>query len=73
MQKTVTKKQKTRMYKLHYNLKRRGNTVVARKRMVIKRALVVTTIEQKWLIELIDFGYCVCDGLFTPSHFRELE
>ena len=69
----ITKQQKRRMYKLHYNLKKKGNTVTARERTVEKRARIVTGIEQKWLRELIGFGYCVCDGLFTPPHFGELE
>ena len=64
---------KRRMYKLHYNLKKKGNTVVAREKMVTKRAQIVSNIEQKWLRELIDFGYGVCDGLFTPPHFGELD
>ena len=54
------------MYKLHYALKKKGNTVAARKRTITKRAQIVTDIERKWLRELIEFGYCVCDGLFTP-------
>jgi hypothetical protein len=69
----VTQQQKRRMYKLHYKLKKKGNLVTARQRTVTKRARTVTDIEQKYLTELIGFGYCVCDGLFTPSHFVELD
>lgn len=55
-----------RRYKLHYNLRKKGNTVFASQRMVIKRAKEVTGIENKWLMELVNFGYCVGDGIFTP-------
>lgn len=55
-----------RKYKLHYNLRKKGNTVVTNKRWVTKRAKEVSSIEKKWLTELINFGYCVGDGLFPP-------
>lgn len=62
----MTTQKQRRKYKLHYNLRRKGNEVVTREKMVTKRAKEVSPIEKKWLSELIDFGYCVCDGLFTP-------
>lgn len=65
----MDKKQQRRKYKLHHNLRRKGNTVVAPERWVIKRAKEVSEIEKKWLAELLGFGYCVCDGLFTPPQF----
>lgn len=63
-------KQRRRRYKLHYNLRRKGNEVVTRQKFVTKRAKVVSKIEQQWLEELVGFGYCVGDGLFTPPIFR---
>ena len=66
----ITKKQQKRLYRIHYNLRKKGNSVKARERRVIKRAVVVSDIEQKWLSELIDFQYCVSDGLFTPPIFQ---
>ncbi len=57
------------MYRLHANLKGKGNIVNSRQRSIQKRALIVSDIEQKWLSELIDFGYCVCDSLFAPPHY----
>ena len=62
----MDKKQQRRKYKLHYNLRRKGNEVVSRERWVTKRAKEVSEIEKKWLSELVNFGYCVSDGLFTP-------
>lgn len=70
-----TKQKQQRKYKLHYNLRRKGNTVVAREKLVTKRAKEVSPIEQRWLAELVGFGYCVGDGLFTPPPlfgFRKL-
>lgn len=61
-----TKQKQRRKYRLHYNLRRKGNTVVAREKWVTKRAKEVSEIEKKWLGELVDLGYCVGDGLFTP-------
>lgn len=69
----ITKQQKRRMYRLHSNLRKKGNDVNARSRTVTKRAKQVTDIEQKWLNELINFQYCVCDGLFTSTHFCDIE
>ena len=60
------KQKQRRKYKLHFNLRRKGNTVVAREKFVTKRAKEVSGIEKKWLAELVGFGYCVGDGLFTP-------
>lgn len=67
----MNQKQKRRKYRLHYNLRRKGNTVVTRQRWVTKRAKQVSEIEDKWLSELVGFGYCVGDGLFTPPHYEE--
>ncbi len=57
---------KSRVYKLHYNLRRKGNVVATSQKWVTKRAKQVSPIEKKWLTELVNFGYCVSDGLFTP-------
>jgi len=62
----TTAKQKHRMYRLHYNLKKKGNTVIARERMVFKRAKQLTDRENSWLGELLSFGYGIMDGIFTP-------
>ena len=59
-----------RKYKLHYNLRRKGNMVVTSQKWVTKRAKEVSDIENKWLSELVNFGYCVGDGLFTPPMLR---
>ena len=69
---TNDKVKQRRRYKLHYNLRRKGNKVVTRERWVTKRAKQVSKIEYKWLNELINMGYCVGDGLFTPPHFDEM-
>jgi len=61
----ITQKQKRRQYKLHYNLRCKGNTVIARERMVFKRAKQLTDVETKWLKELLAFGYGIMDGIFT--------
>jgi hypothetical protein len=61
----ISKQQKRRMYKLHYTLKKRGHRVIARSRLVIKKERTLSEIEQKWISELIKFGYGVCDDLFT--------
>ncbi len=62
-----------RKYRLHYNLKKKGNRVVAREKLVTKRAKEVTPVEQRWLMELVGYGYCVGDDLFTPPHFSGLS
>jgi hypothetical protein len=38
----TTQKQKRRQYRLHYNLRRKGNKVSARERTVERRAKIVT-------------------------------
>lgn len=58
-------KQKRRRYRVHYNLRKKQNTVITKERMVIKRDRQLSAAECKWLNELIDFGYCVCDNLFS--------
>ncbi len=65
--------QKRRLYKLHYNLRKKGNTLSTRERWVVKRAVEVSPIEQRWLTELIGRGYCVSDDMFAPPHYSELE
>jgi len=55
-----------RRYKLHYNLRRKGNTVITRERTVYKRAKQLTDVESRWLSELLSFGYGITDGIFTP-------
>lgn len=69
----MDKKQQRRKYKLHYNLRRAGNEVIARERWITKRAKEVSGTEKRWLAELVNLGYCVGDGLFTPPHYSELE
>ncbi len=61
----ITKKQQRRKYKLHYNLRKRGHRVVMKERMVVKCEREVSNIENKWLNELIAFGYGVCDDMFA--------
>jgi len=61
----VTKKQRNRLYKIHYNLRKKGNHVNGRKRSVIKRKRELTDIERKWLTELQNYDYCVSDDLFS--------
>ena len=55
---------KNRIYKLHYKLRKRGNEIITRERLVTKRAKEVSPIEKKWLSELIKAGYAICDYLF---------
>jgi hypothetical protein len=62
----MTAKQKRRRYRLHYNLRRKGNTVVSREKTVFKRARQLTDVESGWLNELLALGYGIMDGLFTP-------
>lgn len=62
---------KSRVYKLHYNLRRKGNKVVTSQRWCEKRAKEVSPIEKKWLAELVGFGYCVSNGLFAPPHIDD--
>ena len=53
-----------RRYKLHYALRKLGNKVIAQKKTVTKRQLELTDIENKYLSELVGYGYGVCDKLF---------
>ena len=50
-------KSKRRRYWLHCSLRRKGNTVIARKRTVIKREKQLTDVETGWLKELLAYGY----------------
>ena len=59
---------KNRAYKLHYNLRKRGNTVITRERLVTKRAKEVSPIEQRWFSELTAAGYGICDNLFYENN-----
>ena len=68
----VTKKEKRRMYRLHANLRRKGNAVVVKQRMVTKRAMIVSSIELKWINELIAFDYCF-SMTFLHQPFRDIE
>lgn len=61
----ITDKQRRRIYHLHYQLKRHGNTVRCKEKVVVKRAISITPLEAGWLAELVDFGYGVCDNLFA--------
>ena len=67
----VTQKQKRRMYRLHGNLRRKGNIVIARERTVYRRGTELTGKESAWVDELLDFGYGVMDWLFTTSPYTE--
>lgn len=62
----MTLKEQIRRYKLHYNLRKKGNKVDARQRTVIRRAKVLTEKEEKWCKELLRMGYAVGNQLFTP-------
>lgn len=63
-----TLKEKRRRYKLHYNLRKKGNEVDARTKSVTRRAKKLSDIEEKWVSELVRGGYCIGDGLFTPAN-----
>jgi hypothetical protein len=63
---------KKRLYKIHYNPRKRGNKVIARQKFVTKRAIEVSEIEQTWLAELIQAGYGVCDSLFPEDELLKL-
>ena len=58
---------KRRLYKLHYQLRRRGNKVNAREKFITKRAKELTAIEQKYIVELVASQYGVCDQMFTEE------
>ena len=51
-------------YNTHYKLRKYGNTVLARKREVIKRADEVSPLEQKWLDLLVGALYGVRNQMF---------
>jgi len=55
-----------RKYRLHYNLRRKGNAVITRDRMIFRRAKQLSDVESGWVRELRAAGYGVMDGLFTP-------
>ena len=61
----MTNSKKNRLYKLHYKLRKRGNKIITRERFITKRATEVSAQEQKWLTELIGYGYGVCDDMFS--------
>ncbi len=61
----ITEQQRRRKYKLHYNLRKKGNIVITKERMVVKRLKETTEIENRWLNELIDFGYGITESLFA--------
>ncbi len=60
----LNKKQKRRLYRIHRNLSKAGNTVKARSRTVIKRATDVSDKENELISELISFGYAVSNPMF---------
>jgi len=60
----LTPRQKQRKYRLHYNLRRKGNEVYPKIKLVTMRASEVSTSEDKWIRELVDFGYSCGPGLF---------
>lgn len=62
----ITSKDKRRRYKLHYNLRKKGNEVNARERSVTRRAKKLPDIEEKWCNELVGKGYMIGDGLLPP-------
>jgi len=57
-------KKRNRRYKLHYSLKKLGNHIIAQKKTVVKRQVELTDIENKYLAELVGYGYGICDKLF---------
>lgn len=63
----LTAKEKRRRYRLHYNLRSRGNQVDARAKSVTRRAKTLPAIEEKWCGELTRKGYLVGNGIFTPN------
>lgn len=66
----MTLKEQNRRYKLHYNLRKKGNKVDARHRTVIRRAKVLTEKEKKWCKELLRIGYAVGNQLFAPPYIK---
>jgi len=63
---------KRRLYKLHYQLRRRGNKVNAREKFITKRAKEITAIEQKYIAELAANQYGVCDPMFSEFEIKEV-
>jgi hypothetical protein len=63
---------KKRLYKIHHNLRKRGHKVIARKRFVQKKTIEVSPIENKWIAELLQAGYAVCDSLFSEYELLTL-
>lgn len=59
---------RSRLYKLHYLLRKRGNEVNVKDRTVYRRAKLLPAIEEKWMKELIENGYMVGNNLFAPSN-----
>jgi hypothetical protein len=57
-------KRKRRRYRLHYQLKKNGNSVFAYTRTIIKRQRDLTEVENKYLAELAGYGYGITDKLF---------
>lgn len=51
-------------YRLHYALRMKGHTVDTKNRTVTKRSSHLTKIEDKWIKELVSFGYAVGDWMF---------
>ena len=68
----ISKKQQRRLYRLHYQLRKRGNKVNARQRFVTKRTKELSPIEQKYITELIAMQYCVCDDMFDKEYLIEI-
>ena len=55
---------RSQRYRLHYMLRKRGNRIMARKRVIVKRALNLEPIEIKWISQLKTCGYSVSNPLF---------
>ena len=58
-----------RKYRLHYNLRRKGNVVITREKMIYRRAKQLSDVESGWVRELLAAGYGVMDGLFSPEYY----
>ena len=59
------------MYRLHGNLRRKGNAVLTRERVVYRRAKDLSGVEAGWVNELLNFGYGFMDWLFAPPSTTE--
>ena len=68
----MTTAKQRRLYKLHYQLRRRGNKVNAREKFITKRAKEVSAIEQKYIAELVANQYGVCDQMFEEHEIKEM-